>query len=67
MPRRPPRRSELFAALLRQEVGFFDASETGTLTSRLTSDATKVRPWARPSSSSNSRPRRRGVTGRRAR
>jgi len=59
MPRRPPWRSELFAALLRQEVGFFDASETGTLTSRLTSDATKARAAEQRSTR---RIARRGVT-----
>ena len=35
-------RNRLFAALIRQEIGFFDASETGDLTSRLTSDTTKM-------------------------
>ncbi|KAJ9533007.1 hypothetical protein QJQ45_018090, partial [Haematococcus lacustris] len=31
-------RSQLFAALVRRETGFFDATETGTLTSRLQAD-----------------------------
>ena len=35
-------RKVLFKSLLRQEMGFFDQSETGDLTSRLTSDTTKL-------------------------
>ena len=35
-------RKALFKALLRQEIGFFDKTETGDLTSRLTSDANKL-------------------------
>lgn len=35
-------RKALFKSLLRQEIGFFDKIETGDLTSRLTSDTTKL-------------------------
>lgn len=35
-------RKVLFKSLLRQEIGFFDQMETGDLTSRLTSDTTKL-------------------------
>ena len=35
-------RKTLFKSLLRQEIGFFDKTETGDLTSRLTSDTTKL-------------------------
>ena len=35
-------RQALFKSLLRQEIGFFDKTETGDLTSRLTSDTTKL-------------------------
>lgn len=35
-------RKELFKALMKQEIGFFDTSDTGDLTSRLTSDTTKL-------------------------
>ena len=35
-------RKVLFKSLLQQEIGFFDQMETGDLTSRLTSDTTKV-------------------------
>jgi ATP-binding cassette subfamily B protein len=33
-------RSDLYAALMRQEIGFFDTQKTGELSSRLSSDAT---------------------------
>lgn len=35
-------RKTLFASLMNQEIGFFDQTETGDLTSRLTSDTTKL-------------------------
>ena len=35
-------RKALFKSLLHQEIGFFDKTETGDLTSRLTSDTTKL-------------------------
>ena len=35
-------RKTLFKSLLQQEIGFFDKTETGDLTSRLTSDTTKL-------------------------
>ena len=35
-------RKALFKSLLQQEIGFFDKTETGDLTSRLTSDTTKL-------------------------
>ena len=35
-------RRTLFKSLMRQEIGFFDQTETGDLTSRLTSDTTKL-------------------------
>ncbi len=35
-------RQQLFAALLRQEVGFFDTTRTGDITSRLSADTTTV-------------------------
>jgi ATP-binding cassette subfamily B (MDR/TAP) protein 9 len=35
-------RMMLFASLMRQEVGFYDITSTGDITSRLSSDATKV-------------------------
>ena len=35
-------RNQLFQALLKQEIAFFDKSATGDLTSRLTSDTTKM-------------------------
>ena len=35
-------RKTLFKSLMRQEIGFFDLTETGDLTSRLTSDTTKL-------------------------
>jgi hypothetical protein len=35
-------RNALFKSLLRQDIGFFDKIETGDLTSRLTSDTTKL-------------------------
>lgn len=35
-------RNQLFQALLKQEIAFFDKSPTGDLTSRLTSDTTKM-------------------------
>ena len=35
-------RKALFRSLLHQEIGFFDMTETGDLTSRLTSDTTKL-------------------------
>lgn len=35
-------RSDLYAAILRQEIGFFDANRTGDLTSRLASDASVI-------------------------
>jgi ABC-type multidrug transport system fused ATPase/permease subunit len=43
----PPRlniriRNKLFAAVVGQEIGFFDTTKTGEVTSRLTSDATTM-------------------------
>jgi ATP-binding cassette subfamily B protein len=35
-------RSDLYAAMMRQEIGFFDANRTGDLTSRLASDASVI-------------------------
>ena len=35
-------RSRLFSALLHQEVGFFDKTKTGEITSRLSADTTTV-------------------------
>lgn len=35
-------RQLLFESLVRQEIGFFDTTKTGDLTSRLASDCTKV-------------------------
>ena len=35
-------RKKLFAAILRQEVGWFDTYKSGELTTRLTDDITKV-------------------------
>ena len=35
-------RRTLFKSLMKQEIGFFDQTETGDLTSRLTSDTTKL-------------------------
>lgn len=35
-------RKTLFKSLMKQEIGFFDLTETGDLTSRLTSDTTKL-------------------------
>ena len=35
-------RNELFAAIMRQEVAFFDAASTGSLVSRLTSDCSQL-------------------------
>lgn len=35
-------RQRLFESLVRQEIGFFDTTKTGDLTSRLASDCTKV-------------------------
>lgn len=35
-------RKALFTSLMKQEIGFFDQTETGDLTSRLTSDTTKL-------------------------
>ena len=35
-------RNQLFQSLVKQEIAFFDKSETGDLTSRLTSDTTKM-------------------------
>ena len=35
-------RSRLFSALLRQEIGFFDKTKTGEITSRLSADTTTV-------------------------
>lgn len=35
-------REKLFASLVRQDIGFFDTTKTGDLTSRLASDCTKV-------------------------
>ena len=35
-------RKELFKSLMKQEIGFFDTTDTGDLTSRLTSDTTKL-------------------------
>ena len=36
-------RKKLFAAILRQEVGWFDTYKSGELTNRLTDDITKVK------------------------
>ena len=35
-------RNELFAAIVRQEISFFDAASTGSLVSRLTSDCSQL-------------------------
>lgn len=35
-------RHRLFASLLRQEIGFFDSTKTGEITSRLSADTTTV-------------------------
>ena len=35
-------RRRLFASLLRQEIGFFDSTKTGEITSRLSADTTTV-------------------------
>ncbi|CAM9575518.1 unnamed protein product [Choristocarpus tenellus] len=35
-------RSRLYDSLMHQEIGFFDTTKTGDLTSRLSSDCTKI-------------------------
>ena len=41
-------RSQLFAAVIKQEVGFFDMNKTGELINRLSSDCVRVSPLSFP-------------------
>jgi len=41
-------RSQLFAAVIKQEVGFFDMNKTGELINRLSSDCVRVFPLSPP-------------------